>query len=130
MLLAERARFLGIVIEDRRETDPAHAARSALIGLRQWRIVQSMEFGWHAAKSEATCQQRGFDFAYASRIFPNVAHLESQHRGGEVREKVMGEVDGLVLVVVFTIRGDLHWIISAQRANRKERRQWQSFVAR
>ena len=89
-----------------------------------------MEFGWHPPKSEATYQARGFDFAYASGIFPNVAHLERQQRGGEVREKVMGEVNGLVLVVVFTMRGELHWIISARRANRKERRQWQLFVAR
>ena len=90
-----------------------------------------MEFGWHPPKSEATYQSRGFDFAYASGIFPNVAHLERQERGGEVREKVLGEVNGLVLVVVFTMRGERHWIISARRANRKkERRQWQLFVAR
>jgi len=49
---------------------------------------------------------------------------------GEVREKVIGEVEGLVMVVVFTMRGNVHWIISARRANRKERKLWQSFVAR
>lgn len=89
-----------------------------------------MEFGWHAAKSEATLQARGFDFAYASRIFLGpVMVLEEQWRG-EARSKVMGEVEGRVLVVVFTMREATCWIISARVASRRERRQWQSFVAR
>jgi uncharacterized DUF497 family protein len=28
-----------------------------------------MKFGWDPAKSEATYKERGFNFAYASRIF-------------------------------------------------------------
>ena len=72
-----------------------------------------MQFGWHPAKSEATFRERGFDFDYATRIFQHsVKPLEEQWRG-EARSKVMGEVEGRVLVVVFTMRGDVCWIISA-----------------
>jgi uncharacterized DUF497 family protein len=88
-----------------------------------------MEFGWHAEKSAATLEQRGFDFDYASRIFAGpILVLEEQWRG-EARRKVLGMVDGRALVVVFTTRGEVCWIISARRANRKERRLWPSSFA-
>ena len=88
-----------------------------------------MQFGWHPAKSEATFRELGFDSNYVTRIFQHsVKPLEEQWRG-EARSKVMGEVEGCVLVVVFTMRGNVCWIISARPANRNERRQWPSFVA-
>jgi uncharacterized DUF497 family protein len=45
---------------------------------------------------------------------------------GELRVRAVGEVDGLVLHVVFTDRGDVRRIISARVADRKERNQWQA----
>jgi len=47
---------------------------------------------------------------------------------GEERVIAIGEVDGEVLVVVYTDRGNTRRIISARRANRKERQLWQSFA--
>ncbi|MFM8606595.1 MAG: BrnT family toxin [Hyphomicrobiales bacterium] len=47
---------------------------------------------------------------------------------GEVRLIALGEVDGVVLVVVYTDRGDVRRIISARYANKKERELWRSFV--
>jgi uncharacterized protein len=88
-----------------------------------------MEFSWHSAKSDATLQGRGFDFEYASRIFLGQTKLLEEQWRGEPRVKVMGEVERHVLVVVFTMRGDVCWIISARPANRKERQLWLSFVA-
>jgi len=41
-----------------------------------------------------------------------------------------GLVEEEVLVVVYTDRGDVRRIISARRANRKERKLWQSFASR
>ena len=40
---------------------------------------------------------------------------------GEARVRAIGKADGLVLHVVFTDRGDVRRIISAQLASRKER---------
>jgi len=43
---------------------------------------------------------------------------------GEARVRAIGEVDGVVLHVVFTDRGDVRRIISARLADRKERARW------
>jgi uncharacterized DUF497 family protein len=40
----------------------------------------------------------------------------------------IGEVDGTVVFVVYTDRGDTRRIVSARLANEQERRKWQSFA--
>jgi len=47
-----------------------------------------------------------------------------KHSGAEAREWIIGESDSGVLVVVFTKRfeGNVYRIISARRANRRERK--------
>lgn len=81
-----------------------------------------MDFDWDEAKSEATFRARGFDFAYASRVFDGarVVVLEEQVRSGEARTKVIGEVEANLLVIVFTMRAETCRIISARLASRKE----------
>jgi hypothetical protein len=78
-----------------------------------------VEFDWDPAKSEATFRVRGFDFAYASRIF-QAGFIESKDN------RDVGQVGPDVLVVIYTRRGAALRIIWARRANRKERAQWQS----
>jgi uncharacterized protein len=87
-----------------------------------------VEFEWDPAKSNLTFRRRGFDFAYASRIFAQawIAGEDQRRDYGEVRMKAVGQVGLDVLVVIYTVRGDAIRIISARRANRKERAQWQS----
>lgn len=91
-----------------------------------------MEFEWDPEKSEATLGKRGFDFARAARIFAGVLiEFEDRRRDyGEVRIRAIGEVEGDVFAVVYTLRGDVVRIISARLANRRERGQWQSSVKR
>jgi uncharacterized DUF497 family protein len=87
-----------------------------------------VDFEWDPAKSAATYQARGFDFAYASRIFAVgwVAIEDARADYGETRMKAIGQVGSDILVVVYTVRGTALRIISARRANRKERALWQS----
>jgi uncharacterized DUF497 family protein len=87
-----------------------------------------VKFEWDPAKSAATYQARGFDFAYASRIFASgwVEVEDVRANYGETRLKAIGQVKADILVVVYTVRGTALRIISARRANRKERAQWQS----
>lgn len=87
-----------------------------------------MEFEWDPAKSDATYQARGFDFAYASRLFTMgwIANEDMRADYGETRIKAIGQVGPDILVVIYTRRGAAIRIISARRANRKERAQWQS----
>jgi hypothetical protein len=42
----------------------------------------------------------------------------------QVRVKAIGEVEGIVFVVIYTDRDDVRWIISPRQANRKERSLW------
>jgi uncharacterized protein len=87
-----------------------------------------VEFEWDPAKDAATYQARGFDFAYASRIFAAdcIESADTRTNDGEARIKATGQVGSDVLTVIYTRRGTAIRIISARRANRKERAQWQS----
>jgi uncharacterized DUF497 family protein len=87
-----------------------------------------VDFEWDPAKSAATYRARGFDFAYACRIFTTdwMAAVDARADYGETRMKAIGQTGADILVVVYTVRGTALRIISARRANRKERAQWQS----
>ena len=87
-----------------------------------------MEFDWDPAKSEATFRNRGFDFAYASRIFAGyrLETIDARADYGEVRIRAIGRVGPDILTVIYTMRGSTVRLISARRANRKERDRWQA----
>jgi uncharacterized DUF497 family protein len=89
-----------------------------------------VEFEWDPAKSGATFRDRGFDFAYARRVFSGsrIETLDARTDYGEVRIRAIGQVGPDILTVIYTVRGSVLRIISARRANRKERAQWLSRV--
>ena len=64
------------------------------------------------------------------RIFTARVHTTPDERRDYAEERfiAIGETEGEVLVVVYTDRGDVRRIISARRANRKERETWRSFA--
>ena len=82
-----------------------------------------MEFEWDEAKSSACFECRGFDFAYAVRVFLDPYRIVAQDRRrdyGEDRYRLIGTVNGRACVVVYTLRGSAVRIISARKANAKE----------
>ena len=85
-----------------------------------------VEFDWHAVKSDKNLEARGFGFDFAAQIFFGrvLTTIDDREDYGEVRVKAIGEIDGLVIVVIYTDRDDVRWIISARLANRKERALW------
>lgn len=85
-----------------------------------------MEFEWDPAKSAATAQSRGIDFARAAEIFTGrlIEWSDNRQPYGEARVRAVGTSAGELLHVVYTRRGGMIRIISARRANRKERAQW------
>ena len=85
-----------------------------------------MIFDWHDGKHERNLRERGFGFDFAAMIFEGrvLTQIDSRQDYGEVRVKAIGAVDGIVLVVVYTDRDDVRWIISARKANKKERALW------
>src|SRR5436190_11029516 len=89
-----------------------------------------MLFEWDEAKSQQTFRDRGFGFDYAAAVFGGLT-LERQDMRrdyGETRTQAIGRVGIDILFAVYTDRGEVRHIISARRANRKERAQWHSFA--
>ena len=87
-----------------------------------------MEFEWDDAKSEDCFVRRGFDFAYALRVFFDPRRIVVEDRRwdyGEDRYKVLGMIEGRVYVVIYTVRGSALRIISARKANAKEYRNYE-----
>ena len=85
-----------------------------------------MKFDWREAKSQRNVQEQGFGFDFAALIFEGrvLTQIDDRQDYGEVRVTAIGEVEGIILVVIDTDRDDGRWIISARKANRKERALW------
>lgn len=83
-------------------------------------------FEWDEAKSQACATSRGFDFAYATRLWKNPVQEREDVRQdyGEVRIQALGRIEGVHFVVVYTWRGKCRHIISARRAHSKEVAKW------
>ena len=87
-----------------------------------------MEFEWDDAKSDACFAQRGFDFAYAIRAFLDDDRIVGRDRRwdcGEDRYRLLGAIEGRVVVVIYTVRGSAIRIISARKASAKEVREYE-----
>jgi len=80
-------------------------------------------FEWDEQKSQHNLDRRGFDFAVAARIFEGdtIERDDTRRDYGEQRVVAIGQVEGVTLTVVYTQRASVRRIISARRANRRER---------
>jgi uncharacterized protein len=84
-----------------------------------------MDFEWDAAKGEENVRKHGIDFPTAVRVFLDPSRIEREDTRisyEETRTEVIGMVDVQVLVLIYTPRADRIRIISARKANRRERR--------
>lgn len=93
-----------------------------------------MIFSFDPAKSDKNERERGFGFLYAARVFlgSTIERPDNRFDYGEERIVALGVTDGVALAVVYTWRVDedgapMRWIISARRANRKERLKYEAF---
>jgi uncharacterized protein len=85
-------------------------------------------FSWDEEKSGANLRERGFDFGFASLIFsgPTLEREDCRRDYGERRIIAIGVADGIHVALVYMDRSIGRGvverrIISARRANRKER---------
>ena len=88
-----------------------------------------MEFEWDAAKSDECFARRGFDFAYAIRVFLDQQRMIRQDERksyGEARYQLFGRIDERLFVIVFTYRSTAIRIISARKANAREVRAYEN----
>jgi uncharacterized protein len=91
-----------------------------------------MRFEWNLAKAQSNLKKHRVSFELGITVFDDPKALIAQdekHSAAEIREWIIGEADAGVLVVIFTQRleGKVYRIISARRANRKERKLYEKF---
>ena len=92
-------------------------------------------FEWDPAKATANQRKHGVSFETATRVFADPYALFEQDRivDDELRWQAIGVIDGLVLLtVVHTVHEQESVegirIISARRANHKERRRYEEEI--
>lgn len=86
-----------------------------------------MVYQWNREKAAANLRKHGIDFADAVSVFSDdLALTIPDERFDEERFVTIG-LDGFgrVLVVVYTLRGDAIRVISARKASRQERQQYE-----
>ena len=86
--------------------------------------IYVMEFEWDTIKNQRNIEKYGIDFIDAVRIFerPTLTVVDNRRDYGEKRIAATGTVEDVILYVVYTIRDSVLRIISARRANRRERK--------
>jgi uncharacterized DUF497 family protein len=79
-------------------------------------------FEWDEDKAERNFRKHGIDFDEAIEVFYGSPMLRPSDRSNEERWIAIGETEGRVVAIVFTIRGGKLRIISARRARKNEKR--------
>ena len=88
-----------------------------------------VNFEWDEAKSNACFESRGFDFAYAARVFfdpDRLIQADTRRSYGEERYQLTGGIEQRVFAVVYTPRREAIRIISARKANQREVRHYEN----
>jgi uncharacterized protein len=88
-------------------------------------------FEWKEAKRQQVIDSRGIDFERAKEIWQGtVLEVPSQRPADEERFVAVGEVDGRVITVIFTWRGESRRLITARRARKDEAKDYYAAVGR
>lgn len=90
-----------------------------------------MKLEWDNNKNEANIKQHGIDFQDAVLIFehPMLVKPDTRKDYGENRSVGLGLLFEVIVVIVFTKRGDAIRVISIRRANKNERKIYQEKFA-
>ena len=86
-----------------------------------------LEFEWDESKSQQCLRDRGFSFASAVPAFADPDRFtatDERWEYGEIRYRLYRRIDGRLFIVVYTMRGRTVRIISARKANARERRRY------
>lgn len=86
-----------------------------------------MKFEWDEKKNKLNIRTHGIDFCDAHLIFDNpmLIKIDTRKDYGEERLVGLGVLYDIVIVIVFTKRGNAVRVISIRRANRNERKIYQ-----
>ncbi len=87
-----------------------------------------MNFEWDKKKRSFNIEKHAIDFVDAALILSRepLVMEDSRRDCGEPRYLAFGFLRDMLLVVMFTVRGDAFRLISARRANARERRMYEA----
>ncbi|MFV0301562.1 MAG: BrnT family toxin [Paracoccus sp. (in: a-proteobacteria)] len=88
-----------------------------------------MQFEWDEVKRLKTVEKHGIDFLDLGAFFAAEHLVTEARREDEARFLAIGELNGLVIAVVFTERSGRKRIITARRARRNERENFRALFA-
>lgn len=85
-----------------------------------------MLFEWDDNKEKKNIIKHGIDFSTAALVFHDENRIEifdDEHSADEDRYITIGQINGvaIVIMVVYTERGNVIRLISARKANKQER---------
>lgn len=86
-----------------------------------------LNFDWDEQKAAANLSKHGISFAGASAVFGDPFAHDMEERSmeyGEIRRRIIGLGNGRFLTVIYTERGESISLISARKATRPERREY------
>jgi uncharacterized DUF497 family protein len=86
-----------------------------------------MLFEWDERKAAQNVVKHGVPFEYAVRVFLDPHRLDSEDTRRDYREErrlTLGRIERRLFAVAYTPRGNLIRMISARKANRRERRKY------
>lgn len=88
-----------------------------------------MQFEWDDNKEKINLSKHGIDFSTAALVFQDENRIEfydEAHSKDEDRYITIGQINGvaIIVMVVYTERGDTIRLISARKATSQERRRY------
>ena len=89
-----------------------------------------MKLEFDQAKRDKTLQERGLDFARAVVVFDGI-HFTGQDKRMEYEEDrfiTIGWLDANMIVMVWTLSGEVRRIISMRKANEREKTLYASYL--
>jgi uncharacterized DUF497 family protein len=91
-----------------------------------------VKFEWDEQKNRINIRKHRISFEDARAIFEDVriTAVDTKQSYAEIREISLGMIRGRVCVVVYTERKGATRIISARKANQRERRRYNEFIKR
>lgn len=92
--------------------------------------MRGVRFEWDERKNELNIQKHEIDFADAKDIFNEtlITNLDTRKHYGEERWVALGRLKGIVVVVVYTFRGDKIRIISIRKGNKRDRENYRKKI--
>ncbi len=85
------------------------------------------EFEWDEEKNKSNQAKHNISFEDVKGVFDDedrIQYIGSKRRYGERRWKTVGSIFDVIITVIYTVRNTVFRIISARRANKKEKRDY------